>query len=122
MTRWQMPERRSSNARLPSSGCFCAAPAGANRPGRPDPARYARGRVNDYRFDINGHPGASPHEIRCVLVVRPAGQHDVLHRVRTAARAVDDMMKLNPMRRAADATVGRRPLAAPLVALPDLAA
>src|SRR5215467_12525979 len=56
------------------------------------------------------HPLSSPHEIRRVLVVSRAGQHEVLHRVRPAACAVDDMMKLNPIRRAADATFGIRPL------------
>src|SRR5262249_55173665 len=67
------------------------------------------------------HPGAPPREIRCVLIVDETRQNEIAHRVRPAARAIDEVMKLNPPGRAADATICGRPLAPALVPLPDLA-
>src|SRR5262249_36420617 len=67
------------------------------------------------------HPSAPPRAIRCVLIVNETRQNEIAHRVRPAARAIDEVMKLNPPGRAADATICGRPLAAALVALPDLA-
>jgi len=59
--------------------------------------------------------------ISCVLIVDPEGKDQVVLAARAALAAVDDVMELDPLARAADPAVRDGPLASPLVALPDRA-
>src|SRR5215831_12232929 len=64
------------------------------------------------------HELAAPGLIGRVLVVYRARQDEIVFRARAALAAVDDVMELDSLARAADPAVFGRPLAPALVALP----